>query len=144
MSKKKSPPPGGSNFSHDGWVIFLVRISAGLLMFFLHGLGKLSGAAGYLRGHKWAMIDAVGSLGFPLPGLFALLSTGAEAIAALFLALGLFTRMSAWMLAINMLVACWSHVSRGETPEMALLYLVAAVAVARLGPGKLALDSFRG
>ena len=125
--------------------LLLLRISTGVLLFTYHGWGKLLGAYRYFAlGQPWSFIGIVRGLGFPAPGAFALLSMAAEAGASALLVIGLFGRWPAVIIAGNMAVAVWLHLSRGQSPELPILYLVPAVALAMLGPGRYSLGRMTG
>src|SRR5919112_3300791 len=82
----------------QGWGLTILRVVVGI-GFFVHGLQKLflmgfGGVAGMMDG-----------LGVPAPGLFAVILTLVELLGGLALILGLFTRVVAIPLAVDMLVA---------------------------------------
>jgi len=110
------------------------------MVFLVHGLQKLlvmgfGGVAGFL-----------GSLGVPAPGLFAVIVTLVELLGGLALILGLFTRVAAILLAVDMLVAILTvHLPNGFFTnnggyEFPLVLLAACVALAVAGAGEAALD----
>src|ERR671921_2669812 len=82
----------------QGWGLTILRVVVGIV-FLVHGLQKLflmgfGGVAGMMEG-----------LGVPAPGLFAIILTLVELLGGLALILGLFTRVVAIPLAVDMLVA---------------------------------------
>jgi putative oxidoreductase len=115
----------------------VLRVVTGVI-FAAHGFQKLSGGLGPVTGF-------VGSLGFPLPGLFAVLLIAAE-IGGILLVLGLFTRWAAKFLVVVSLVALVAvHLPNGffaQTGgyEYILLLLAACVSLVLTGGGKLSLD----
>jgi putative oxidoreductase len=122
-----------------GWGLTVLRIVVGLV-FLVHGLQKLlvmgfGGVAGFL-----------GSLGVPAPGLFAVVVTLVELLGGAALILGLFTRLAAILLAVDMLVAILTvHLANGFFAseggyEFPLVLLAACVALAVTGAGEAALD----
>ena len=126
----------------QGWGLTILRIVVGLV-FFVHGFQKLflmgfDGVAGMMEG-----------LGVPAPGLFAVILTLVELLGGLALILGLFTRLVAIPLAIDMLVATLMvHLPNGFSVlpnggyEFTLVLLATSVALAVAGPGEAALDRF--
>ena len=115
--------------------LFLFRLFVGLTMAFSHGLGKIPPPE--------QLISGVESMGFPFAIGFAWAAALSEFIGALFLASGLFTRISASFIAITMGVAAF--VVHSADPfakkEMALLYFVACVMFIFTGAGKYSLDT---
>ena len=126
----------------QGWGLTILRVVVGLV-FFVHGFQKLflmgfGGVAGMMEG-----------LGVPAPGLFAVILTLVELLGGLALILGLFTRLAAIPLAVDMLVATLMvHLPNGFSVlpnggyEFTLVLLAASVALAVAGPGEAALDRF--
>ena len=124
------------------WGILVLRVVVGLT-FFMHGQQKL-----FDNG-----IDGVeqffASLGIPLPGLSAVVVTLVETVGGLALIIGLFTRLIAFLLAIDNLVATLVvHLENGFfiSPnsfgvELTLLLLAANIALILAGPGALAVDN---
>jgi putative oxidoreductase len=112
-----------------------LRLGAGLIMAFAHGMGKLPPAEGF--------IGFVGSLGFPAPVAFAWVAALSEFIGALFISLGLATRLSSLTVAGTMAVAAF--MAHGADPfakqEKAILYLIICLAIFFTGPGKYSVDA---
>jgi len=118
----------------------LLRVTLGLLLL-LHGVAKISNGIDPILG-------AVAQAGFP-----AALAYGVyvgEVVAPLLLIVGVWTRSAAIVIAVNMLVAvALVHLNDlgtlssngGWALELQAFYLVSAVAVALLGPGRLGLGS---
>ena len=122
------------------FVSLLARVLTGGLMFYLHGLGKIT--SGYDRWEKLGktITDIIGfdSLAIPL-GFMASFS---ESIFAIFILLGFYTRTSTFFLGFTMMVAFNKHLfSEGfKSGEMALLYLILCIIIYFLGPGKFSVD----
>jgi putative oxidoreductase len=124
----------------DAGLLFL-RVGVAGLLIPLHGWNRLIAAYEYLLfGEAWGFVHMVERLGFPLPLVFALLSTVAESIAAALMAMGALTRSAALLLAVNMTVAVTSEAMQGAGFELPALYLACALAVAIAGPGVYSLD----
>jgi putative oxidoreductase len=122
--------------------ILLIRVSAGLMMFLLHGWGKLGGAWGHLaKGSEWGFVGGVASIGFPFPLVFALASTLAESLGALLVALGWWSRPAAAVVAFNMAVAVYRHLTTDMRYELALIYLVIFLAFTMIPAGRFSLDA---
>ena len=126
----------------QGRGLAILRVVVGIV-FLVHGFQKLffmgfGGVAGMMEG-----------LGVPAPGLFAVILTLVELLGGLALILGLFTRLAAIPLAIDMLVATLTvHLPNGFFAitnggyEFTLVLLAASIALAVAGPGEAALDRF--
>jgi len=125
--------------------LLVLRVTAGLMMAFGHGWGKIENYI-TLKEH------------WPVPGFLPFLSSPASLIATivcefgcgLLLALGLFTRWAAFLLGFTMVVAAFDV--NGDNPwflgpgvaaakEPALLYLLPAVVVILAGAGAYSFDA---
>lgn len=126
--------PGAATRTGDVGLLVL-RVVAGGLMFYLHGLGKVP--------PQGKFVDGVTALGFPAPTLFAWAAALSEAVGGVLLVLGLFTRPAALMLAFTMGVAAF--LVHGADPlakkELALVYLSIALLYLLAGAGRYSLDA---
>lgn len=113
----------------------LLRLILGLLIL-VHGIGKIKGGPGFV-------LDAVDKAG--LPGALGYLVYVGEVLAPLLLILGIWTRLAAIVVAINMVVALLLvHAGQffvlspdgGWALELQGMYLVVALSVALLGAGR--------
>ena len=114
--------------------MLLLRLIPGLLMI-NHGYGKLD----HFSNMKNDFMNFLG-----LGSTFSLcLVIFAEVFCSLFLVLGLFTRLAAIPLIIDMAVAFFmahNHDFYGKG-EMAVLYLSVYLAILIVGPGKISIDN---
>jgi putative oxidoreductase len=127
---------------------FLLRLSLGVV-FFPHGAQKV---LGWFGGYGFT-----GTMGFftdkmHVPAFFAFLAILAEFAGSIALILGLFTRVAAFGIAANMVVAIamvhasngffmnWSGAQKGEGFEYHLLVIGVAVALMIRGGGKWSAD----
>ena len=114
--------------------LLILRVAAGLLMM-THGWSKIQNFEGMVQS------------GFDPVGMGATLSVvmliGAEFIAALFIVLGLLTRLSAVPLIVAMSVAAFvAHASDPlQVKELSLIYLTIFATLLITGAGKYSLDS---
>lgn len=125
----------------DSWRDYaplVLRLVTGVI-FMLHGWQKLQGGLPGVTG-------LVGSLGFPMPEVFAVLLIAAELGGGILLILGLLTRWAAKFTALVALVALvLVHLPNGFSLstggyEYILLLLAASVSLMLSGPGKWSLD----
>jgi putative oxidoreductase len=127
--------PGGATLRADVGLAVL-RVVAGCSMAYAHGLGKVQNPAG--------IIGATESLGFPAPVFFGWAAALAEFIGGILLALGLMTRLAAFMILNTMCVAAF--IAHRNDPfqkkELAILYAAIAVLFIFVGSGRLGLDPF--
>lgn len=124
--------PVGPGIYDFGLLIW--RVFFGLTLALGHGLGKLPPSEQFVG---W-----LGTLGFPLPGLFAWFAAIAEFGGGILVALGLATRLGATLVILIMLGAVtMAHggQSFGEK-EHALLFLVGAIPFLLGGPGRFSVD----
>ena len=120
----------------------VLRLGLGIV-FFMHGYQKLGmgvdGVTGFL-----------GSLGFPIAGVFAVILIAVELIGGLALIAGVLTRFSAFLASIVAIVALFTvHVSKGffisgGGYEFILVLFVVAVSLLITGAGKYSVDSKLG
>ena len=114
--------------------LLILRVAAGVLMM-THGWSKIQNFEGMVQS------------GFDPVGMGATLSVvmliGAEFIAALFIVLGLLTRLSAVPLIVAMSVAAFvAHASDPlQVKELSLIYLTIFATLLFTGAGKYSLDS---
>jgi putative oxidoreductase len=124
--------------------LLAMRVGFAALLIGFHGWVRLHRAFGYaVFGEPWTFVALVGRLGFPFPPVFAVLSALAESIAVLFVGVGLFTRWAAGIVAINMAVALLNELLKGDPIELPALYLLGAVVIVVLGPGRFSIDGRR-
>ena len=113
-----------------------LRIFAGLSIAFGHGMGKVPPSDGF--------IGSVGKMGIPFATFFAWSAGASELFGGILLALGLFTRPSAFFLAMTMCVAAF--IRHGDDPfsgkEKALLFLMVFILYLLVGSGKYGLDNY--
>jgi putative oxidoreductase len=124
--------------------LLVLRLGYAALLIGFHGWTRFHRAFDYMfHGQPWTFVALVERLGFPVPPLFAVLSALAESVAVLFVGAGLFTRYAAGIIAFNMTVAMLNELFKGDPIELPALYLLGAIVILVLGPGRWALDSMR-
>lgn len=113
----------------------LLRVFTGLSLAFSHGIGKVPPSERF--------IESVGNLGFPVPVVFAWAAGVSEFFGGLFLAAGLLTRPSSFLIAVTMFVAAFLRHAEDAfvVKEKALLFGCVAVAFLLIGSGKYGLDT---
>lgn len=119
--------------------LFIMRIVIGLL-FVAHGLAKLQTPMGVQ-----SLANALDGMGFAAPMMWAWVVVLVESIGGLFLVLGIFTRISALLIGVIMVVAIikvpWaagmiSAPGKGLGVDYPLVYLMPLLAILLQGPGK--------
>src|SRR6266481_7929696 len=81
------------------WGHFILRLAAGLMIFYVHGWHKLEGWIAYLQhGTTWKLAEEVAEMHFPAPLASAVAATIVQFICSLLLLVGLFTRVNALLL----------------------------------------------
>ncbi|MFN4244804.1 MAG: DoxX family protein [Brevinematia bacterium] len=122
--------------------VLILRVITGMLMVMLHGWGKILGVVGFLSGKEWKFVNVVSSLGFPVPGLFAILAGVVEFFSSILVILGILTRVNAGLLSFVMLVAVYYNTKTGASYELALIYFVIFLCLILIGGGKYSLDRY--
>ena len=124
----------------------MVRVLAGIIMF-AHGLQKLQGGpSGFGQG--------LAQLGVPLPELMAYVVTFVELIGGILLIVGLFSRVAALLLTIDLVVAILlvkvnigllsPPDGSGVGAELDLALIAGFLVVLLAGPGRLSVDQVLG
>jgi putative oxidoreductase len=112
--------------------LLLLRIVAGVA-FMLHGWSKIRNPLG------WMGPEA------PVPGIFQLAAALSEFGGGLLWILGLLTPVASVGILATMVVAVFVHVGRGDAFvggwELATVYLVIAVVLLLVGPGRFSADA---
>ena len=133
-------PGTGTRFGDIG--LLILRVGAGGLMAYAHGLSKVYSDGSI--GIPDKLVGGVRSMGFPAPTAFAWMAALTEFVGGILLALGLFTRPVAAALTFNMAVAAF--VAHGKDPlsvkEMALLYMLMFQLFIFTGAGRYGIDRF--
>jgi putative oxidoreductase len=114
--------------------LLVLRVGFGTALAFGHGLGKLNAPAKFIQG--------LVKRDFPMPVFFGWAALLSEFAGGLLLALGLLTRPAATLVLITLMIAA-VDIHAGDPfakRELALAYVVAALAVLLAGPGRYSLD----
>ena len=129
------------NNRFNQWTLTILRIVLGVI-FTYHGYIKLFAPGGFA-----GTVDFFTNIGIILPKFSALVVTVAEFFGGLLLLIGLLTRVTAFVLILEMLVAFFKvHIKQGffissqaYGYEYVLLILTVLLAILISGPGKLSL-----
>jgi len=125
------------------WGKLVLRLALGFLIL-LHGISKIKGGPGFI-------VDVVSKAG--LPAALAYLVYIGEVVAPILLIVGLFTRIAAVIVAINMVFAILLvHTAQifsmsqtgGWELELQGMYLFTAIAIALMGAGRLSVAGIPG
>src|SRR5271169_2893420 len=131
------PNGAAANVGH----LFL-RVSAGLMVFYIHGLHKLEGWIAYLQhGTPWTLAEEVSGMHMPAPLASAVAATLVQFICSLFIVVGLFTRINAALLVCALSGAILQNLLAGRDPQLAILYTLVVVTLVFIGSGKYSLDA---
>jgi putative oxidoreductase len=136
------PGLGGIYQALHPWGYALMRVGAGGILVY-HGYGKLFNGVAERVG-----TGLLGPMGFPMPVAWGYFLGLLEFFGCIALALGLFTRPLALMLAVEMVIVTFGvHFSRGYSfastgggYEFPLLLLILYVGIFFHGPGRISLD----
>jgi len=119
--------------------LLLMRLGLGVMMM-LHGLPKL------LHPKTWPAVgSAIGNLGIHFaPAFWGFMAAATEGIGGLLLAIGIFYRPIALMLAFTMLVAATFHQHKGDkfmdTTSRPVELCIVFFGLAVVGPGRFSVD----
>ena len=132
----------------DSWSLLILRLALGIVMF-PHGAQKLFGLFG---GNGFAGTMAFFTNKMHIPAFFALLAILAEGLGSMGLIVGLLTRVAAFGVLCNMIVAVamvhwpngffmnWMGKQKGEGFEYHILAIGICLAVLISGGGKWSID----
>jgi putative oxidoreductase len=139
LKKSMTVEPNGAaaTFGH----LFL-RVSAGTMIFYIHGWHKLEGWIAYLQnGKPWKLAEEVAGMHFPAPLASAVVATLVQFICSLFVIVGLFTRINAILLFGALSGAILQNLLAGRDPQLAILYTLVVLTLAFMGGGRISLDA---
>ena len=126
--------------TREDWGLLVLRLGYVSLLMWFHGWARFLRAFHYaLQGEVWTFVTVVERLGFPVPGVFAVLSALSESAGAVLLGLGIVPRLASAIIACNMAVAVYSEAGKGDPWELPALYLLVAVVLTIAGPGAMTL-----
>src|SRR5438552_10805227 len=124
------------------WGHFILRVSAGLMIFYIHGWHKLEGWIAYLQnGTPWKLAEEVAGMHLPAPLASAVAATLVQFICSLFIIVGLFTRINALLLFGALSGAILQNLLAGRDPQLAILYTLVVLSLAFIGGGRISLDA---
>ncbi len=122
----------------------LVLRGSALLLLVVYGWRKFVSLFLLISGRQawssWGLAALIAKVGFPASVPLAVFVVLCESVGALFIALGLFTRVSAALAALSMAGALYFSLRMGERWHLAALYILSFVALALTGPGKFSID----
>jgi len=124
------------------WGYLFLRASAGFMIFYIHGWHKLEGWIAYLQhGTPWKLAGEVATMHLPAPFASAVAATLVQFICALFIAVGLFTRINAALLVGALSGAILQNLLANSDPQMAILYTLVISSFVLMGGGRFSLDA---
>tara|TARA_B100000029_G_scaffold420591_1_gene426521 strand:- start:724 stop:1158 length:435 start_codon:yes stop_codon:yes gene_type:complete len=120
------------------WALLLLRVIPSFYLFFYHGMGKIANGPDTWNWLGKAVLTIFGiSFGHTFIGFFAALSEG---IFTWFVLVGIKTRIASLFIMLTMFFAGVYHLSDGESPEFAFIYMAIYFTLFLIGPGKFSLD----
>jgi uncharacterized membrane protein YphA (DoxX/SURF4 family) len=138
---KASLNPGIGQFP-TAYGHLVLRVAAGLMIFYVHGWHKLEGWIAYLQhGTTWKLAEEVAEMHFPAPLASAVAATIVQFICSLLLLVGLFTRVNALLLSGVLGVAILQNLLAHRDPQLAILYTLIVITFVFMGGGKFSLDA---
>jgi len=124
------------------WGHFILRVSAGLMIFYIHGWHKLEGWIAYLQhGTPWKLAEEVAGMHLPAPLAAVVVAALVQFVCSLCVVVGLLTRINAALLVGALSGAILQNLMAHRDPQLAILYTLTMVAAAFSGGGKFSLDS---
>lgn len=124
------------------WGHLILRVSIGVMIFYIHGLHKLEGGLAYLQhGTPWTLAREVAEMHFPAPVASAFAATLLQFLCSPLVAFGLFTRLNAALLTATLSVAILQNLLAGRDPQLAILYVIVLLSLVFLGGGRFSLDA---
>jgi len=131
---------------HDAatdWGHLFLRVSAGLMIFYIHGWHKLEGWLAYQKdGTPWKLAEEVAAMHFPVPIAVALAATSVQFVCSLFLIVGCLTRVNSALLVGVLGVAIIQNLLASRDPQLAILYTLVVLALAMMGGGRFSVDAW--
>lgn len=119
-----------------------LRVSAGVMIFYIHGCHKLEGWISYLQhGTPWRLVEEVAGMHFPAPLASAVAATLVQFISSLFIVVGLFTRINAALLLCALSGAIVQNLLADRDTQLAILYSLVVLTIVLMGGGKYSLDA---
>jgi putative oxidoreductase len=119
-----------------------LRVSVGLMIFYIHGLHKLEGWIAYLQhGTSWTLAEEVAGMHAPAPLASAVAATLVQFICSLFIVVGLLTRINAALLVCALSGAILQNLLAGRDPQLAILYTISVITLVFIGGGKYSMDA---
>lgn len=119
-----------------------LRVLAGGMIFYIHGLHKLEGLIAYYQhGTPWTLAEEVAGMHVPAPLVAAAAATVVQFVCSLFIVVGLFTRINAALLAGALGGAILQNLLAARDPQLAILYTLVVVTILIAGGGRYSLDA---
>ena len=110
----------------------LLRVTAGLMIAFIHGWHKVVGGYLYMSsGQDWPLLNDTMALGFPCPVFFSAIAATVQFAGGLLIAAGVATRPAAVLVAFTMMTALIFNIRTADSDaQLAGLYALIAIVVA--------------
>lgn len=122
--------------------LLLLRVVAGLMIFYIHGWHKLLGGIAYLQdGTSWKLAEEVAEMHTPAPIAAAFAATLVQLVCSLLVAVGFCTRINAILLTGALGGAILQNLLADRDPQLAILYTLIVLTFVVAGGGRFSLDT---
>lgn len=126
-----------ANATYLSFGLLILRITSGISMIYFHGYPKISDPSSWEKlGGEMSQIG----ISF-MPEFWGFMAAFAEFFCSIFLILGLFTRISCFLLAFTMFMATYGSIAEKDINSYPLNLMFVFLCLMITGPGKFSIDA---